>query len=45
MKTLKILSRLYVNDFNSALEFYEELLATPAAMSFKISQIGLELLK
>lgn len=43
MKVLKTLSRLYVNDLTSALEFYEELLYTPAAMRFEIPQIGLEL--
>ncbi|MDR7665978.1 VOC family protein [Methanosarcina sp. Z-7115] len=43
MKILKILSRLYINDLNSALEFYEELFGTPAAMRFEIPQIGLEL--
>lgn len=43
MKILQTLSRLYINDLNSALEFYEELLGTPAAMRFKIPQIGLEL--
>ena len=43
MKILKTLSRLYINDLNSALEFYEELLGTPAAMRFEIPQIGLEL--
>lgn len=43
MKILQTLSRFYVNDLNSALEFYEELLGSPAAMRFKIPQIGLEL--
>jgi len=43
MKILKILSRLYINDLNSVLDFYEELLGTPAAMRFEIPQIGLEL--
>jgi|GEM_PF-2430057 len=28
MKILQILSRLYINDLNSALEFYEELLGS-----------------
>ncbi len=45
MKILQTLSRLYVNDINSALEFYEELLGTPAAMRFEIPQIGLELVQ
>ena len=43
MKILKTLSRLYINDLNSTLEFYEELLGTPAAMRFEIPQLGLEL--
>lgn len=43
MKILQILSRIYVNDLNSALEFYEELLGPPAAMRFEIPKIGLEL--
>jgi predicted enzyme related to lactoylglutathione lyase len=43
MKVLQTFSRLYVNDLNSSLEFYEELLGTPAAMRFEIPQIGLEL--
>jgi predicted enzyme related to lactoylglutathione lyase len=43
MKVLQTLSRLYLNDLNSALEFYEELLGTPATMRFEIPQIGLEL--
>jgi hypothetical protein len=43
MKILKILFRLCINDLNSALIFYEELLSSPAAMRFEISQIGLEL--
>ena len=43
MKVLKTLSRLYVNDLNSAVEFYEKLLGTPTAMRFEIPQIGLEL--
>lgn len=43
MKVLQTLSRLYIPDLNSALEFYEELLSTPATMRFEIPQIGLEL--
>lgn len=43
MKILKTLSRLYVNDLESAIEFYEELLGTPVSRSIKISQISLEL--
>jgi predicted enzyme related to lactoylglutathione lyase len=43
MKILQILSRLYVNDLNSAIEFYEDLLGSPAAMRFEIPQIGLKL--
>jgi catechol 2,3-dioxygenase-like lactoylglutathione lyase family enzyme len=43
MKVLKTLSRLYIPDLNSALDFYEDLLGTPAAMRFEIPQIGLEL--
>lgn len=43
MKVLKTLSRLYVNDLNLAVEFYEELLGTPASLRFKMPQIGLEL--
>jgi catechol 2,3-dioxygenase-like lactoylglutathione lyase family enzyme len=43
MKILKTLSRLYVNDLNMALEFYDELLGTPAAMRFEMPQIGVEL--
>ncbi|AKB54407.1 MULTISPECIES: VOC family protein [Methanosarcina] len=45
MKILQTLSRLYVNDLNSALEFYEELLGSPKAMRFAIPQIGLELVQ
>jgi len=45
MKILQTLSRLYVNDLNSALEFYEELVGSPAAMRFEIPQIGLELVQ
>ncbi|AKJ37667.1 hypothetical protein [Methanosarcina barkeri] len=41
MKILQTLSRLYINDLNSALEFYEELLGSPAAMRFEILKIGL----
>lgn len=43
MKILQTLSRLYISDLNLALEFYEDLLGTPAAMRFEIPQIGLEL--
>jgi predicted enzyme related to lactoylglutathione lyase len=43
MKVLKTLSRLYINDLNPALGFYEELLGTHTAMRFEIPQIGLEL--
>lgn len=43
MKVLKILSRLYVNDLNQALEFYEELLGTPVTRRLELPQIGLEL--
>ena len=43
MKVLKTLSRFYVNDLSSAVEFYEGLLGTPTAMRFEIPQIGLEL--
>lgn len=43
MKILKTLSRLYINDLGSTLEFYEELLGTPASMQFEIPQLGLEL--
>ena len=43
MKILQTLSRLYINDLTSSLEFYEELLGSPAAMRFEIPQIGLEL--
>jgi len=43
MKIFKILSRLYTNDMNTALEFYEALLSTSSAMRFEIPQIGLEL--
>lgn len=43
MKVLKTLSRLYVNDLNQALEFYEELLGTPVSRRLELPQIGLEL--
>jgi predicted enzyme related to lactoylglutathione lyase len=43
MKVLKTLSRLYVNDLNSALEFYEELSGTPTARRIEIPQIDIEL--
>lgn len=43
MKILQTLSRLYVTDLTTALEFYEELLSTSAAMRFEIPNIGLEL--
>lgn len=43
MKVLKILPRFYINDLNSALEFYEKLLDASAAMRFEIPPIGLEL--
>jgi predicted enzyme related to lactoylglutathione lyase len=43
MKILQTLSRLYISDLNSALEFYETLFGTPAAMRFEIPSIGLEL--
>ena len=43
MKILQTLSRLYIPDLNSALEFYEKLSGTPAAMRFEIPQINLEL--
>ncbi|HIH75673.1 MAG TPA: VOC family protein [Methanosarcina sp.] len=43
MKILQTLSRLYVTDLNSALEFYKELLGEPATMHFEMPQIGLEL--
>ncbi|HII93475.1 MAG TPA: VOC family protein [Methanosarcina sp.] len=43
MKILQTLSRLYVNDLRSVLEFYEDLLGSSVALRFKIPQIGLEL--
>lgn len=43
MKVLKTLSRVYINDLNPSIEFYEELLGTAAPMRFEIPQIGLEL--
>jgi predicted enzyme related to lactoylglutathione lyase len=43
MKIIQTLSRLYINDLDSSLKFYEELLGSPAAMRFEIPQIGLEL--
>jgi len=43
MKVFQTLSRLYINDLNPTLEFYEEILGTPATMRFEIPQIGLEL--
>lgn len=43
IKILQTLSRIYINDLNSALEFYEALFGIPAAMRFEIPQIGLEL--
>ncbi|AKB78254.1 hypothetical protein MSHOH_1771 [Methanosarcina horonobensis HB-1 = JCM 15518] len=43
MKILQTLSRLYINDLSSVLEFYEKLLGTPAIIRFQIQQIGLEL--
>lgn len=43
MKILKTLSRLYVNNLDPALEFYEDLLGISATMRFQIPQIGLEL--
>ena len=43
MKVLKTLSRVYINDLNPSIEFYEELLGTAAAMRFEIPQIGMEL--
>ena len=43
MKILKTLSRFYVNNLDQALEFYEKLLDTSAAMRFEIPEIGLEL--
>jgi len=43
MKILQTLSRLYINNLTSSLEFYEELLGSQTAMRFEIPQIGLEL--
>lgn len=43
MKILQILSRLYVNDLNSAIKFYEGLLGSSVALRFEIPQMGLEL--
>jgi hypothetical protein len=43
MKILKTLSRLYINDLNQALGFYEELLGTSSSLRFEMPQIGLEL--
>jgi hypothetical protein len=43
IKILQTFSRLYINDLDSSLELYEELLSSPAAMRFEIPQIGLEL--
>ncbi len=43
MKILQTLSRLYVPDLDQALELYEELSGTNAAMRFEIPQIGVEL--
>lgn len=43
MKVLQTLSRLYIPDLNSTLEFYEKLFGTKAAMRFEIPQIDLEL--
>jgi predicted enzyme related to lactoylglutathione lyase len=43
MKVLKTLSRLYVNDLQAAIEFYEELLNNPVARCLELPQIGLEL--
>lgn len=43
MKVLKTLSRVYINDLNPSIEFYEELLGTAAPMRFEIPQISLEL--
>ena len=43
MKVLKTLSRLYVNDLSTAIEFYEQLLGSPVSRRLELPQIGLEL--
>lgn len=43
MKVLKTLSRIYVNDLNEHLDFYETLLDSKVELRFSIPEAGLEL--
>ena len=43
MKILKILSRIYVNDLNEYLDFYETLLGSKTELRFSMPQSRLEL--
>lgn len=43
MKVAEVFSRIYVNDIESAIPFYEGLLNTKCARRFEYSEMGLEL--
>lgn len=43
MKVKKILTRLYVNDINTAIEFYKKLLNQDCDLRFKYTEMNLEL--
>lgn len=43
MRVLKIFSRIYVNDMESALEFYQNLMGQKADMRFRYPEMNLEL--
>lgn len=43
MKVKKILTRLYVNDINPAIEFYKKLLNQDCNLRFKYTEMNLEL--
>jgi predicted enzyme related to lactoylglutathione lyase len=43
MKIKKIMTRIYANDINQAIDFYEKLLGEKCSMQFKYQELGLEL--
>lgn len=43
MKVIQILSRIYVNDMEQAVVFYEKLLGLKCSSRFKYDKVGLEL--
>jgi len=45
MKIIQILTRIYVNEINSTIEFYEKLTNEKCTNRFKYNQVGLEIAK